>query len=456
MNERKSGDSIPGLRSQGGDGRPVLSPDFCRRPRADGWLVAALLAAAGVRVVLALSPQVGGNAVRWPDSHSYLFAAESLLDRGELWFSEAQRAKREPGYPLFIAGCYAVLGRQPAGVRLVQAVLGALLCWPAYVLARRLAGPRAGRVAAALIALHPYLALFSVLLLTEGLLTLLLWSVVAATTNPEPRADVGGLVARVGPIAAAGVGWAALAALRSQAMVLFAVVAATALVVSRPRRALAVRLAAGLAGMALVAALWAGRNQRVVGHPVIGTLNAGETLYDSLGPQADGRSDKARFMPAVLATAEWQALDEVGRDGWLRRQALAYARAHPGHVLRLAPVKFARTWSPVLNAREYASPVVDAVGGGAFAVVVLLALWGAAIWRRRWRTWVVWLAPALVVTAIHLVIVGSIRYRMPVVPFFVVMAGAACGRPPWGSRPAGQDRPQPSSSADRSRRQPDG
>ena len=394
-------------------------------PGLDRWLGLAVVAAVAVRVALALSPQVGGNTLRLPDSMSYHYAAKSLLEEGQLWFSEtrrpeeAQRAKREPGYPLFVAGCYAVFGPRPAAVRLVQALVGAVVCWVVYALARSVAGRTAGRAAALVAALYPYLALTSALVLTESLYTTLLWLALWATTAGEARRR---------HILGSGLAWAGLAAVRGEALVMFSAVAAAALLVSRRRAALAPRLVAGVVGLVLVTGVWAWRNQRAVGHPVFTSLNVGETLYDSLWPGADGSSNKQAFMPAILATQQWQALDEVGRDRWLRQMALQNARAHPGHVLRLAWRKVARTWSPVPSAAAGVGPAGRGVLAAAFLVVTLAGVCGSLRHRRRWRTWAVWLVPAVVVTAAHLVIVGSIRYRIPAMPFFVVMAGASLVR----------------------------
>jgi len=391
-----------------------------RRP--DGRLIVAVGAAVAVRVALALAPPAGGEDLRLPDSVSYDTAARSLADRGELWFGVIQRAKREPGYPLFMAGCYTVFGRHVTAVRVVQAVLCGLLCLPVYGLASRLGGRRSGLVAAWIAALYPNLAVSSVLILTEGLFTLGLWW---ALWLLGPRR--GGWGAAVAP-AASALCWGGLAALRSETLVLFVVVAVVALIASRNRRAVVPTVAAGLAGIILASGLWAARNRRVVGHPVITTLNVGETLYDGFWSGADGGSDK-RFMRDILATDAWQAMsragDEVGQNRWLKEQALAWARCHPGRAVRLAWGKVWRTWRPMPSGRSGIGLVGRVVMAVAFLAVALSGVIGCVRARGRWRTWIVWFVPVALVTATHLVIVGSIRYRIPVMPFLVIMAGAA-------------------------------
>jgi 4-amino-4-deoxy-L-arabinose transferase-like glycosyltransferase len=391
-----------------------------RVPRVDRWLAAAVVLGLGLRITLALWPLTGGRDFHWQDSASYDYAARSLLDQGALWFSPWQQAKREPGYALFVAGCYAVFGRDALAVRLVQAVLGALLCLVVYALVGDLAaGRRAGRLAAFAVALDPWSALFSILVLTECLYTLLLWVALLLLTGRR-----GGALCLVSAVV-----WAAMAGVRSETAAFFLGMGAVALALSRDRRRTAAHLVAAVVGMLLVTGIWTWRNQRVVGSPVFTTLNVGETLYDGLWAGADGTSNK-RFMADVIRSAAWNEPDmnEVTRDRHLRRSALEYAWAHPGRVLRLAIVKVARTWSPFFGAREGVGGVVVAAPAAAFLVLVGLGLAGCVRQRRAWRTWVLWAVPAVVITLVHLVIVGSIRYRIPAMPFFAVMAGAL-----WGS-----------------------
>ena len=96
------------------------------------------------------------------------------------WSDIPHFALRTPGYPLFLAGCQAVLGRRTLAVRLVQAGLGAVSVFLVYRLTRQLAGgdePRAGScsrswnatlIAAAMAAANPYYILMSVILLSEA------------------------------------------------------------------------------------------------------------------------------------------------------------------------------------------------------------------------------------------------------------------------------------------------
>ncbi|RMF73028.1 MAG: hypothetical protein D6744_16170, partial [Planctomycetota bacterium] len=124
---------------------------------------------------------------------------------------------------------------------------------------------------------------------------------------------------------------------------------------------------------------------------------------------------------------EIQGLGEIERDRVLYRLALEQMRADPWRVLRLAWVKFKRTWSLTPNYSEYsggATAVVSAI----FMIVVLLSAAGG-LWRSiaaRHVAWVALLAlPVVTFTLLHCVFIGSLRYRVPLMPFVELIAAAS-------------------------------
>ena len=71
---------------------------------------------------------------------------------------------RAPGYPAFLAmigSANAEAAAAPAGIKIVQALLGALAVWMIGAIARRAAGERTGVVAAAIAACYPPLVWIS-------------------------------------------------------------------------------------------------------------------------------------------------------------------------------------------------------------------------------------------------------------------------------------------------------
>jgi len=186
------------------------------------------------------------------------------------------------------------------------------------------------------------------------------------------------------------------------------------------RRALA---GAVLAGLAVVVSLipWAERNRRLTGRWCWLTTRLGISLYDGVGPQADGAGDlgEIKQMSAVAG------LDEAAWNDWFLRESFAEIRRDPVRILRLAGVKLARTWSPFLHAEEYGSRLVRAVFAVWSMVSFALAAAGLYLLRRRPADCVALLLPALYLSVMHSLFVGSVRYRVGATPMLAVLAAAA-------------------------------
>ncbi|HEM47313.1 MAG TPA: hypothetical protein ENO23_09760 [Alphaproteobacteria bacterium] len=123
-------------------------------------------------------------------------------------------------------------------------------------------------------------------------------------------------------------------------------------------------------------------------------------------------------MPTLrhLPETEW-------RD-WLLAQSLKAAQRDPARTLRLAWAKCKRTWSLVPNEPTSRTPMKMAVSAVWMTGVLLAAACGA--WRLRpKRVVLLLLVPAVYFTLLHMVFVGSVRYRMPAMPLLYILAGAA-------------------------------
>ncbi len=91
-------------------------------------------------------------------------------------------------------------------------------------------------------------------------------------------------------------------------------------------------------------------------------------------------------------------------------------------MLRLVWTKMRRTWSLVPNVSTYQSVGLKLISLGWTLGVYALALVG--VWRLRQRVWVIVLLilPAAYITVLHSVFVGSVRYRLPAMPFLELLA----------------------------------
>jgi hypothetical protein len=118
-------------------------------------------------------------------------------------------------------------------------------------------------------------------------------------------------------------------------------------------------------------------------------------------------------------------MDELQNDRFWHKKAVDWIRSHPGEFVRLAFVKFARTWSPIPNYEGARAPFYIVVSLASYVPVMLFGLIGLIISLRRWRRWLLLVVPAVYYSAVHSVTVGSIRYREPAMPFIMIFAGFA-------------------------------
>jgi len=333
-------------------------------------------------------------------------------------------ALRTPGYPLFLAACQAVFGPRVLPVRLVQSALGAWCVWLTARLVRRALTDRADPsgavwtaplIAAAFVALDPYVVANSALVLSEALfLPLMLLAQCALAALWGPSDGAGGSLRR-----RAVVGWGVVAGAATGAAVLvrpswalYAPLALMIWVVFSPRgarRTAFLRAALVAVALAAVMAPWWVRNARVFGRFVPTAQWMGASLYDGLSPGATGASDM-RF----LEDPAFWPLDEEAQDAALRDKAVAFARAHPGRALTLAAVKAARFLSPWPNAEGFRSPLLAVVSSA--LVLPQFALIALGAWDRRRDPRVLALLglPLAYTFLLHLVFVSSMRYRVPV------------------------------------------
>lgn len=396
----------------------------------------------GALFIAALALRIGWVLYRWSQSGAQFSyddealhwqLATNLVRDGALVSDDGRYTARMPVYPLFLAP-FALAGS--TGVllaRLAQALIGALTTHVAHRFARSTFGDRGGIFAGILVCCDPFAVFFANLLLTEVVFTLLLvlWVSAAARVIVGTR----------------GLSRSVLSTMLIPSSVIFALCGALALLtrpsfalllplgwllvlmMSAERRRLAPPLL--LSPLAIVVLLlpWGLRNMAVLGGPAWLSANGGVTLYDAQGPQADGSSDQS-FLAEMPELGD---LGELERDRVLQQRALDQMRSDPARVLHLAWTKFKRTWSLTPNVAEH-SRGATALASAAYTAVVLLAAFvglGRSLrrpsaqstsWRRVQA--LLW-APVVYFTLLHCIYIGSVRYRIPLMPVLAIAAAAS-------------------------------
>ncbi len=332
---------------------------------------------------------------------------------------------RAPGYPLFLAGVYALSGlenRLPAA-RIAQALLSAAMAPLTALLAGRLRlHPRAGVLGGLAVAVYPMLWFYPLGLGSENTFMLLLlagvWLLIRAGEERGWRAA--GL---------AGVLLGAAALTRGS------------LVVFLPMAVLWIRRRAGWrAALALTAALavlvipWSLRNSLVLDRPAFLENSLGYNLFVGYHPDGDGD------FRASVAVLPLRFIDDGVRDRWTTTQALDFIRSDPARAVRLNLRRLAYFWG--LEGREliyfytnnflgplpaWAVRLIYILVAAPWLVVAASSVVGLSLTPGLERTLI--LALVLATLAVYVPVLAEPRFHLPLVPFLAVYAGAA-----WRSR----------------------
>jgi Dolichyl-phosphate-mannose-protein mannosyltransferase len=378
---------------------PAARPGFAR-PLA---MIAAGALAARLVYILAFTPHLTGQG----DSRYYHELA-TLLGNGHGFVDPGNgtpTALHPPLFPLLLA-LPAWLGIDSwQAQRCVVALIGTGTVVMVGLLARRLAGNRAGLIGAAVAAAYPVLIAADGAVMSETLLGLLVASATfAAYGQPSTRRAI---------LLGALIGLAALT--RGEAVLLLLLL----LTWRKPRLA-----AIALASFAVLLAPWTIRNATTFDKPVLlstneGNLIAGANCNDTYYGRDSG-SWALRCVPSSLPE------DESVAAAKFRRAGLDYAGDHVGRIPVVLAARLGRTfelYQPIRQAEhaEMRADGIEIAGAVAWLLLVPLGVLGLRALPRRGPL----LAPFALVIAATLLGYGVPRFRHPADVVLAVLAGVA-------------------------------
>ncbi len=399
------------------------------------WLWASLCLALVLRLGAAFywEERFAGDGFHFGDSEGYWILAKTIAQGEPYEYGPGgPKVFRTPGYPILLAPFFLLFGdAPPVMLARVQAVLfGTLAVLGVWLLARRLYGVPAADLAALAAAVYPGLIALSLPILAEAPFCalvpfqLLLWTLAWQSATNRRRL----------PLAfATGLLGAAITLVRPSWLLFMPFAILAGLVFGRQKTRHALIATALMAGLIVGMAPWWIRNVRVTGHFVPTSLQVGASLYDGWNPEATGASDMS-YVPAFQAEerqAEAEGLIdrtdtfEYRLDRRMRDAAVSWARQHPADVLRLAAVKFLRIWNLWPNEPAFSRPAVRLAVALTYVPLLFLGLVGAYQALRREWPHVLCFLPALYLTMLHMIFIGSIRYREPAMLGMIVLAAGA-------------------------------
>lgn len=356
----------------------------------------------GIALVLRIAAAVLMPHQHVLDADVYRRASEAT------WASVPADTLIMPLYPTLLGFFGSGIGQV-----IFDVVLSTLMAWIVYELTLAVFADRAAaRIAGLVTACYPHFIFYAVIGVPDTLFMELL---------------LGALVAWY----RGAFGWAALFAVLSiltrPALDLLApiLVLYFAFMFHRLPQARALRHLATYAAVyvALMSPWWL-HNYKAYGEFVRLDLGSGLVLYSQNNPhEADSpqsESDRARFAAIT---------DPVARDRAMWNAGLSFIAQDPGRFAGRAARKFVGFWRPWPDAPAYADRSYFVLSVASFAPVLVFALVYLRIWGRRE---IAQTAPILMLfaylTAVHVVLDGSPRWRLPLEPMMIVLATVAAVR----------------------------
>jgi 4-amino-4-deoxy-L-arabinose transferase-like glycosyltransferase len=412
------------------NGRPSESPrDRALSARGRRWLLLICLVALGLRLLatavfegLASPPNEGAMY----DGVEYNAIASNVVRIGEFSVTPGHPTSfRAPGFPLALAGVYAVFGdRNYLAAHIFFCLVGAALCIATYLVAREMTDEPTALLAAGFVAVYPNLAYYAIHFASEPLFTLLLTLSVWVLLRAWRKGGWAGAV-----VAGLLLG---LAALVRPAAFYFVPFFAIAFLARYRRLAPSVLSVAAMGiGVLLPIVPWAVRNCAVHHRYVLVASNGGSTFWGANNqlvldtPELHGTWISTEQMPEEKKPVR-ALTNEVARDSAEWAIGKAFLRDHVTSVPRLVWYKFYAMWTPVSEPPKATfNRILDVSYGAALPFMVVgLVMVGR---RRGWTdaAFLAVMAPIVATTAASVVFYGSARFRSTIEPLLLIFAAAA-------------------------------
>jgi 4-amino-4-deoxy-L-arabinose transferase-like glycosyltransferase len=404
------------------------------------FLLALIVRLVGTHLFEGLSAPPNGTA--FYDGVEFEQLARSLVEHGRYAIGNgAPTSFRAPGLPFLVAGVYAVAGSgNYLAAHVALCVIGALVVLPTYILGRGLAGRMAAMSSAALVAVIPNIAYYSIHFSSEPLYTLALLSSLAMLVSSMLRERscltmLSGILLGV-------------AALARPVGVYFVPFFAAALWVAFPHRQAARAVLLFTAGTAIAVVPWTVRNYLVHDRLLLIASNGGSTFWGSNNsviahdPRLRGEWISTRILRGRDSPID-RVPNEVDRDRLEFEEGKRWVKSHFGEATTLLWWKTFKLWTPFPTTPNRAFRLGSALGFLLFAPFVIPGAFQLA--RAQGparRLFLVTTAPVVGTAAAALVFYGSIRFRSPIEPILIIWACtwfASVARRRWapvlGSRP---------------------
>ena len=175
--------------------------------------------------------------------------------------------------------------------------------------------------------------------------------------------------------------------------------------------------------MGIVVSPWLVRNYFIFDSVVINTASSGHILWEGNNPwnNTGGVSGTFQDSDSWLKVVP-DGLTELEEDQWKKNQAITFVTGNPVVFMENGIRKFLRLWSLWPNSVDHQSWIYKAISLLSFGPILLFSLIGVWVLEKNRRDIALMVGLVGYITLLHVVTLGSIRYRLPLEPIMIVIA----------------------------------
>jgi hypothetical protein len=388
----------------------------------------------------------GPGRTDFADGTDYLAAARMLVENGTYPAAGELPFFRPPLYPLFIAIIWSVFPASILAIKLAQVALFGLSSWLIFKTGMRITNSQfLSGTGAVIFAVNPFLFYLSAAIQSESLQIFL----IALSIYILVRMLMADRVSmRSALILGLSFGLAALC--KPSALGVGLVMGAALLLIKRRQKGALQASAVVVAAMFLSILPWSFYNLKTKGEFILINDAAGYNLWLGNLPESIQLNERsfdngaeaiafADYFGKVLAhkqmdewenTVGYENLSLTQRERLWEAKAFENMRSSPAVTAKLFAWKFFNFWKPYVNSNVYSMKF--AILSALFLIpFYVFGIWGLLkTWAEEGTRDLTWLfiVLAFCVTAIHVIVVSSMRLRLPYVdPFLTVFAGIGFG-----------------------------
>jgi 4-amino-4-deoxy-L-arabinose transferase-like glycosyltransferase len=331
-------------------------------------------------------------------------------------------ALRTPVYPLFLSGLYFLFGHSYLAVRIIQSIIGGLICVVIYFIGKKTINKNVGFIAATISVFYPFFIYYTGYLLVETLFTFLLavavfWLIVSAQ-KPDWR-----------NLALSGI-FTGLAALCKPTAFAFLPFSVLGFLVILGIRKISTYRNIGIFLLFFIITLspWVIRNYIVFQRIIPAATQLGKTLLDgSLLFEAQHQwrmEEEQQTNPILLKGKE---LHEIEKNDYYTKEALNFIRRNPKYMMKLAIWKFLKFWrlyphTKTIYAYEHSKVLLVLFSLLSYGILLPFSILGIIFSIKNWKQFTFFYGLIGSFTMIHLIFWSQIRYRLPIMPYIIVFA----------------------------------